>query len=682
AFQLNYICYLPVGVCDEGWKKIAELCLPVTHQDYPCRHGERDDITAAFSRLNVPDTRKYSQSIFKNEMHPHLKELVEKQDVPAGQRTLEAPLAESSLDNTNAAPISFRPMDMVMMSALDPGIAQMLGLYFVDEKASPGTRYDYKLVGAWTRNAKGSPVNAENLRANDLQFLDFKDFQVGREGNSHVLRGYGFRWGSPNALKRIRGSRSSVCIGIDGRARLFLPRAMSIVHLDFQTSTPVGIRVHKGDGSTEEIIGLRETLIDFERGIVGVELFGRGKLCRFGYQELDYSWKVLNQTVAVRPRIDSPTGLNAHLLPGRPAKHPDNPNVNIMVPGAVGLKWNLEAVPIVSDENDGRHTMNAIANGQHIMYEVERQDLGREIPDVINGKGFKSLNGDVPTLVTRMDPGAEPQLPPEWPSRTQAEIATGIPALFFIDQGGKDKNGRLTTPLDANHHYAYRLIGIDIFGRKSLPGRTETVLVEDNTPPPPPILLQAKWLDPADTLLKDSERRRIEVNGGAGLFLIWEWTPEMHRIAPDADSVHIEFRRTKNAAPARIETLVNILQHAEFANTMSFSNFIPFSALPSDFRPDAETPMLTGHVSMRAEDLNGNKSAESSVQPFFMVNRELPPTPRTPDIPGDWTTIPNFEGEAFFSLDWVVNRSEFHYFHQVLRCNLAELIVSDRNLNP
>jgi hypothetical protein len=46
-----------------------------------------------------------------------------------------------------------QPTEMLLLSALDPGIARMLGLYFQDTTAATGTVYDYRIVGNWTQSA-------------------------------------------------------------------------------------------------------------------------------------------------------------------------------------------------------------------------------------------------------------------------------------------------------------------------------------------------------------------------------------------------------------------------------------------------------------------------------------------------------------------------------------------------
>jgi hypothetical protein len=43
-------------------------------------------------------------------------------------------------------------MDQLLLLALDPYFARVLGLYFVDTQAAPGVQYDYAIVGYWGRN--------------------------------------------------------------------------------------------------------------------------------------------------------------------------------------------------------------------------------------------------------------------------------------------------------------------------------------------------------------------------------------------------------------------------------------------------------------------------------------------------------------------------------------------------
>jgi hypothetical protein len=43
-----------------------------------------------------------------------------------------------------------QPVELLVLAALDPAVARMLGLYYLDTSAAPGTAYDYRIVGHWT----------------------------------------------------------------------------------------------------------------------------------------------------------------------------------------------------------------------------------------------------------------------------------------------------------------------------------------------------------------------------------------------------------------------------------------------------------------------------------------------------------------------------------------------------
>jgi len=61
--------------------------------------------------------------------------------------------------HADAKVIQLQPLQMVLLSSLDPGVAQMLGLYYinlpVEEDVATGVEkdraYDYKVVGCWTK---------------------------------------------------------------------------------------------------------------------------------------------------------------------------------------------------------------------------------------------------------------------------------------------------------------------------------------------------------------------------------------------------------------------------------------------------------------------------------------------------------------------------------------------------
>jgi len=96
--------------------------------------------------------------------------------------------------------------------------------------------------------------------------------------------------------------------------------------------------------------------------------------------------------------------------------------------------------------------------------------------------------------------------------------------------------------------YAYRIIGIDIFGRHSIPSDTTTILVRDIFSPPPPLLISAKFLDPKDPYLQKEEKEWVANTDTEsivcikGFRVIWKWTENLQIQAPDAKKFGIYFK--------------------------------------------------------------------------------------------------------------------------------------------
>src|SRR5206468_13095412 len=46
------------------------------------------------------------------------------------------------------------PLDLVLLGSLEPALAQIMGLYWVDEKAGPDVSYDYLLLADYQQHFK------------------------------------------------------------------------------------------------------------------------------------------------------------------------------------------------------------------------------------------------------------------------------------------------------------------------------------------------------------------------------------------------------------------------------------------------------------------------------------------------------------------------------------------------
>jgi hypothetical protein len=64
------------------------------------------------------------------------------------QLNFAVPMQESS-DGANAPSLGLHLIEQLQLSSLNPYMARVLGLYFVDTETVPGTIYDYCIVGVW-----------------------------------------------------------------------------------------------------------------------------------------------------------------------------------------------------------------------------------------------------------------------------------------------------------------------------------------------------------------------------------------------------------------------------------------------------------------------------------------------------------------------------------------------------
>jgi hypothetical protein len=127
AVELRQICWVPI--VDGDWTKLVFLELP------------RDWIQAS-SRLHpsLPvDVRKRYEVAW-----PRLDRAIRK--IKAG--VLTETLADVSGADT-APQLAANYIHLLQMAALDPNLARMIGLYYQDETAATGSRYDYKIAGHW-----------------------------------------------------------------------------------------------------------------------------------------------------------------------------------------------------------------------------------------------------------------------------------------------------------------------------------------------------------------------------------------------------------------------------------------------------------------------------------------------------------------------------------------------------
>lgn len=149
------LCYVPVTqAAAQGWEPLPNFSypmgLPVTQTDYPCSVANPQTLLATRVHYQLPPG--WDGSTF-TQMHDQLVELVKDgpSATPMVDRIFAAPPAQSiPLDPNPPKLNNFYVLDMLLLGSLHPALAQLVGLYWVDQTAAPNVAYDYLIVADHT----------------------------------------------------------------------------------------------------------------------------------------------------------------------------------------------------------------------------------------------------------------------------------------------------------------------------------------------------------------------------------------------------------------------------------------------------------------------------------------------------------------------------------------------------
>jgi hypothetical protein len=148
---------------NDGWQAWGSLfTLPVTNANWPAKYFNAplptapnviaDDIAEATRRLGTLKLAATGtlaqQQIHLQDLRSELNRLV---NGYPGTSLGSVPLLASP-SGANAPSLNIDLMDQLLLLALDPYFARVLGLYFVDTQTTPGVKYDYAIVGYWGNN--------------------------------------------------------------------------------------------------------------------------------------------------------------------------------------------------------------------------------------------------------------------------------------------------------------------------------------------------------------------------------------------------------------------------------------------------------------------------------------------------------------------------------------------------
>jgi hypothetical protein len=168
------LCVVPASRgLQQGWQPLEgftyPLCLPVAHADYPCGGKPATSAAAetmALSRISYGVPGPWAGLAGFGALHDRLQRLVAGGPPPAGlpmharfEKVAGSPAPPAGAGGAIAQQRQ-RPLDLLLLGSLQPPVAQMLGLYWVDKSALPGVAYDYLLLADHDGSLGGDPAKA------------------------------------------------------------------------------------------------------------------------------------------------------------------------------------------------------------------------------------------------------------------------------------------------------------------------------------------------------------------------------------------------------------------------------------------------------------------------------------------------------------------------------------------
>lgn len=542
-------------VPDQGWVFLKSIGLPVTHSQYPYRHPRADGTIIgdeAEAKTRLPQASeildRYVNGVvgttttrkpFQDELHPELLSLATHNLIPPPLWT------NSSSPPTTAAPPKLEPtnhLDYILLAALDPYLACILGLYYVDTEPSVSlsSRFDYKIEGHWLEN---------RISNGQIHFSDLP-----RIADSQELWYYGFRFAS-SVQAQLRGNEV-VFEGSIVNIRLELPQAFKITSVSIFGEIFGGFYAVStySDGSTEQR-GLNATLFTQElttfegKELQSIEIIGNGRITlKDAFYESEtsiVSYSAIAYYLSPAdslPIIQAPKSLSTWELVGWAL----SPSADAVGLNAVGLHWNLD---LDYDENGER-----LIPPTSPLIAVEWYNfnmLPSESPPVATGaERFKFLNDSHPILAMPIKQSSSSS-PSVINNNISTEEIQRRAALEFLIKGLLPVNPlQPQPPVDTLNYlharlpdgwYGYRVHSIDVFGRISSPDMQgqdiKIVGLENKLKPQPPLLLDARYVQPDDPpfLYNTEESAWLQANPGKyGLRVRWAYPPALHHRSPKA----------------------------------------------------------------------------------------------------------------------------------------------------
>jgi hypothetical protein len=548
--NVSSVRYVPVSQdAERGWQEITRLCLPLTSPTYPCRSGPPSadaDWQIARERIPASVVSTYLGAVagVDNAHWMGLYQAMTSLFGPPIHARLElSPLRLSDPSATIA------PGEMLLLASVDPYVARILGLAWVDGTAQAGQRYDYRVVGTWDKGQlKAAEVSVDfdaDAPGRVLPHTFVRDVVIVRSAHrGTVISVTGAPWGDTRHALDLGTVTAGAPAGQPPYLRLQLPAPAGEVQLYFEvhdgepvlsTSTvpTVTARWASADGRFRIATLAAQNPSDRIADVVVRPAVDHGPLhlavCKIGLlsewsppMSEPLAWICYDISAAPPPSLLAPSGLHAAGLPTPTRELEDG---SVASGPRAGLTWTIAT------------SNGAILPREPVRYVMERQSLGSgATPSAASEDAWQRIHAPSP-------PGTPPDVPV-----TVSGGEMEAPYLYVDDPAVA------LGQAEADRFYSYRVAGVDLFGRLGDSSPPSLCDMTDVDGPPPPVAVEAKYLDPLDPTLTDDERSLVDGDPPAsGVQLRWRWSPDRRRQAPDAREFRVYLQ------PGRINAITGTI---------------------------------------------------------------------------------------------------------------------------
>jgi len=622
-----------------GWLQVPgfryPLALPVTHPNYPAT-GPAPENPAAFAtearrRVQAPAAPPLSQETL-DEAYTDLIDLVVA-GPPQNERLRKIIGTPDTVDlelQDNTPEITVYPLQNVLLAALRPEMAQVVGLYWLDATVKAGEKWDYLVLGFWSDPLKafgagwkwqlsnqlveGLPNGVYGYIVTELSLQIPAPTASPQDVRAYYLPGLTSRR-SDGVLRNWQNN-----VGLRWRRDLIdghLLPSNPIFHHVYRAALGQGsapqdpLRANYGkaitDGDPVLVTRPPATLVpqrpphwpDFplhyiDRGLAdgwygyrlqAIDIFGRQSVLSDPADWHDYNPPGLRRQDAIQ------------VIDRMPPPQPNSVTVQALQSGdpylpQADLDW-LAAHFTTAELQQG-------AAGLRIRWEWP-DNLKRQAPDMAPGGAFRlyfktgSLNAENGTIESVTDRGATSEV--VW---LQGDAR---PAGYYV-------GARLQSRNDLFHVAA---------SAANVAGQPVTLTVDNLTP-------------------EVSELKKTPTAGGASV------------IFPAGHPQHRDY--SSPATPGIWETRFHTAAYNPGANQYEIRVRVADMNVPR-FAVSEQAPVVYGAVGVTAVDTKGNESAVAGPGVVALLHRR-PPDPPTlpPDSERVWATRPEYHGHSHYTFHW------------------------------